>query len=135
MALTPKQEMFCLELSTGKTQADAYRAAYNASKMKPETVQKRASELMDNGEVAGRVAMLRTEVQKRYEVTREDILRELEEARSFAMTGERPQASAMVAASMGKAKILGYITDKAEVTGADGAPITHSLTVSFVKPK
>ncbi len=55
MALTPKQESFAQAVASGKTQADAYRAAFNASKMKAETIQKRASELMARGEVRGRV--------------------------------------------------------------------------------
>lgn len=132
--LTGKQEKFCQEVALGKTQADAYRAAYDAKNMKPETVQKRASELMADGEVAGRVNELKEMALERHQLTVDDIIRELEEARTMAMTGEKPQASAMVAATLGKAKVLGLITDKQEVTGKDGGAINHSLTVNFVKP-
>ena len=58
-------------------------------------------------------------------------LRELEEARALAAGGEKPQPAAMVAASMGKAKLLGMLTDKTELTGKDGGPVDHSLRVSF----
>ena len=66
-----------------------------------------------------------------HELTVADILRELEEARTMAATGERPQPAAMVAATMGKAKLLGMLTDKQELTGKDGGPIDHSLRVTF----
>ena len=52
------------------------------------------------------------------------------------MAGERQQPAAMVAATMGKAKILGLVQDKvdARLTGPDGGPIEHSLRVTFVEP-
>ncbi len=58
MALTPKQERFCLAyLETGNA-SEAYRRAYDAENMKPETIIKRASELLDNREIAGRLEEL-----------------------------------------------------------------------------
>lgn len=53
--LTAKQDKFARLVAEGKTQADAYREAYNASNMKAETIQKRASELALDGVVAGRI--------------------------------------------------------------------------------
>ena len=50
--LTAKQDKFARLVAEGKTQADAYREAYNASNMKPETIHKRASELFLDGVVA-----------------------------------------------------------------------------------
>ena len=62
MILTPKQEKFAQGVASGMSQADAYRHAYNAEKMKPETIQKRASELMMNKrEITGRVRDLQEE--------------------------------------------------------------------------
>lgn len=69
--MTPKQERFCHEVASGKTQAEAYRIAFNAENMKDATVYKRASELMANGEVTGRVAELRGELAKKALWTRE----------------------------------------------------------------
>ena len=57
--LTGKQEKFCQCVADGMTQADAYRTAYNAEKMKPESVQVKASVLMADGKIALRVAELR----------------------------------------------------------------------------
>ena len=57
--MTPKQEHFAQCIADGMTQADAYRTAYGADKMKAETIHKRASELMSDGDVSGRVQELR----------------------------------------------------------------------------
>lgn len=69
--LTAKQEAFARAISSGASQADAYRAAYNAHEMKAETIHKRASELMGKGAVAGRVAQLREELAAKSLWTRE----------------------------------------------------------------
>lgn len=57
--LTAKQENFAQCIADGMSQADAYRTAFDAGNMKAETIHKRASELMGNGEVTGRVSALR----------------------------------------------------------------------------
>ena len=59
MSLTPKQEKFAHCIADGMSQADAYRTAFDAGKMKAETIHKRASELMTDGAVTGRVQELR----------------------------------------------------------------------------
>lgn len=118
MTLTAKQEKFCQGVAKGLTYSDAYREAYNSGKMKAETVNKRASELLLNREIAGRVEELKVRILKRYDLTVDDIVVELEEARKMAMaTG---QSAAMVSASMGKAKLLGMVTDNisAKITQA-----------------
>lgn len=71
MKLTEKQERFCQAIADGKTQSDAYRIAYNAEKMKPETVQNKAHVLAKNGEVAARIAALRKTIVEKYIWTRE----------------------------------------------------------------
>lgn len=116
--------------------SEAYRRSYNAEKMKPETVNRTAKELLDNPKIAARLAELKAAHVERHEITVDDLIRELEEARSIAMAGERQQPAAMVAATMGKAKILGLVQDKvdARLTGPDGGPIEHSLRVTFVEP-
>ena len=75
--LTPKQEKFAQEVACGKTQADAYRAAYACEKSKPETVQANASRLMADSMVAARVAELRDNLSEKALWTREDSVRTL----------------------------------------------------------
>lgn len=56
MNLTTKQEKFCITYVTeGCSLSDAYRAAYNCEKMKPESVNRKAAELMANGKVSARI--------------------------------------------------------------------------------
>ena len=72
--LTPKQEAFCQAICDGMNQSDAYRHAYNASKMKPETIQNSAHQLIQNREVTARIKELRGNLQERVLITREDVL-------------------------------------------------------------
>ena len=55
VTLTPKQEKFAVGVAAGLTQSDAYRAAYSASRMKPEQVWQEASKLRQNHKVARRI--------------------------------------------------------------------------------
>lgn len=77
MALTPKQEAFCLAyLKTGNA-SEAYRQSYSAQNMKPETVNKRASELLDNGAIAGRLQELNAAAVSAAVMTRQEALERL----------------------------------------------------------
>lgn len=121
--LTPKQENFCLAyLETGNA-SEAYRRAYNASKMKEAVINVKACELLANGKVTVRLAELRKPIIERHQITVDDLIAELEQARKIALSALSPQASASVAATMGKAKLLGYGIEKHEHTGANGGAI------------
>lgn len=117
---SPKHEMFAQELAKGKTQLEAYETAgysphdSNAAKLAgtPE-IQARVSEIIGRGaEIAA--------------VTVASIVQELEEARDLAKEVKQP--SALVQASMGKAKVAGLLVDKSELTGKDGGPIETADT-------
>ena len=84
MDLTVKQENFCQGVAKGLTYSDAYRQAYNASKMKMETINRKAVELMSNGKVAARVEELKRRALQRYDLTVDDIVEKLEDARKIA---------------------------------------------------
>lgn len=72
MSLTPKQEKFAQEVASGKSQADAYRAAFDCSKSSQTTIIKRASELMAKGDISGRVEKLKAELSAKALWTREE---------------------------------------------------------------
>jgi phage terminase small subunit len=75
-ALTPKQEAFCQRyLETGNA-SEAYRLAYDAEKMKPETVNRSAFELLENPKIATRLAELKARQLKRHDVTIDRVLAE-----------------------------------------------------------
>lgn len=135
MTLTAKQEAFCLAyLETGNA-SEAYRKAYNAENMKPETVNRKAKELLDHGKISARVEALQEEHRERHKITVDDLLAELEEARQVALGQNNPQTSAAVAATMGKAKLLGLDKQILEHSGPNGGPIpTMPTTIELVAP-
>ncbi len=57
--LTAKQEAFVQNIIQGMSQADAYRSAYDASKMSDKTIHERASVLAAQDKVKTRLAELR----------------------------------------------------------------------------
>ncbi|UBB18356.1 terminase small subunit [Comamonas odontotermitis] len=132
MPLTPKQEAFALAYAETGNASEAYRRSYNAENMKPEVVANKASALLKKGDVRVRVEQLQANAAERHDLTVDDLLRELEEARTAASTSDKPQAAAMVAATMGKAKLLGYLTEKVEHSGEIKTPelrlVLHGAT-------
>ena len=80
--LTKKQEKFIAELLRGKSQHDAYKAAYDTSRMKDSSIDVNASKLAKNAKVALRLEQLRTKVEKRAEeatvMSAVEVLREIE---------------------------------------------------------
>ena len=75
--LTPKQEKFAQCVASGMTQADAYRNAYNASKMNNESIIKKASELMKESHISGRVGELSKPAIEKAKVTAERVIAEI----------------------------------------------------------
>ena len=71
MTLTAKQEAFVQAIAGGMNQSDAYRSAYNAVAMKPETIQSKACLLMADGKVRARADELREELANKSLWTRE----------------------------------------------------------------
>lgn len=75
--LTPKQEAFCnYYVETGNA-SEAYRRAYNAEKMKFESVNRKAVELLNNGKITARVKELQRELQIRSDITKDEAIKEL----------------------------------------------------------
>ena len=125
--LTPKQEAFAQAYVQTGSASEAYRMAYDASKSKPESVHRLAYGVLENVKVASRIKELQSQAAQRHQLTVDDLINELEDARQIAMGGERPQATAMVAATMGKAKLLGYLDRKPESGEADMAKLVSQL--------
>lgn len=121
MAFTIKMQDFARKVvELDGNQSAAYRAVYSCENMKPETIRKRASELMQNGNVAGMIAQLRQRVAKRHDCTVDSLVAELEEIKQVALAAETPQTSAAVSAVMGKAKLCGLDKQLVELSGTVG---------------
>lgn len=126
MTLTAKQESFAQAVVSGLSQSDAYRKAYEAGNMKPETVHKRASELTDDREVAGRIATLRLALESKGLWTREKSVQAL----AAIADGGEAKANEIVAAikelnlmhgfnAPTKLDITGKIVHKVELVAMD----------------
>ena len=82
MAKADRVELFCQEIIHGKSQRQAYYTAYpNSRKWKPETVDCKASVLANDDKVLARLAELRRQAEANNQISRDDILRELEKYR------------------------------------------------------
>lgn len=74
--LTQQRERFACLLAEGMTQADAYRGAFKAGRMKPAQVHEEASRIASDPKVAARVGMLQAELADKSVLKAEQILRE-----------------------------------------------------------
>lgn len=119
MSLTMKQEKFCMVYVETGNASEAYRKSYNCSNMKPESINNKAYELLKKVEITARLDELRGEHAKRHNLTIDDLIKELEEARQAALSAMVVQSSASVAATMSKAKLLGFLDKKEEDKSSD----------------
>ena len=113
--LTAKQEKFCQCITEGINQSDAYRKAYNAEKMKPETIHVRAAELMRNSKIEARIKELRAPVIAECRLTLYNHLQALEQLRDLAK--DAGTFAAAIRAEELRGKVSGLYTDRIEHTG------------------
>lgn len=121
VVLKPKQESFCQKYIELGNASEAYRQSYDAEDMNSNVIHTKASELLKNGKVTVRIEQLRKAHKMRHNINIDVLLLELEEARQAALGAENPQSSAAVAATMGKAKILGLDKQVIDHTSSDGS--------------
>lgn len=129
MALTLKQEKFCMVYIETGNASEAYRQAYNCENMKEASINVNASKLLVDAKVALRLDELKNQHAQRHNITVDDLIKELEEARKAALKADNPQSSAAVAATMGKAKLLGF--DKGEQK-EEPKPKTNKVIIKVV---
>jgi phage terminase small subunit len=118
IALTIKQENFCLHYIETGNASEAYRRSYDVSKMKETSVNRLAKELMDNIKIASRIAALRKPVVERAQVTLEQHLNDLKELRDAAWLNKKYGPAIQAEISRGKAS--GHYIERSEV-GEPGA--------------
>lgn len=127
MALTTKQELFVSAYCSNgfnATQA-AIEAGYS-----PESAREIGSENLTKPAIIDEIDRYKLLIARRHGITVSGLLKELEEARTIALTCETPQTSAAVSATMSKAKLAGLDKQVIEHTGANGGPIEHKVEVS-----
>lgn len=118
--VTEQQEKFAQAFVETGNASESYRRSYNTKNMAVNTIAKRASEMLDNGAVAGRIASLRESHTKRHAITVDTLLEKLNKVYTVALAAETPQSSAAVQAVMGQAKLLGLDKQLIELSGEVG---------------
>ncbi len=127
--LTARQERFCVEYVNGgsKSFSDAYRAAFDCSRMKPASVNNKASKLAAENEIQARIKELQDEAAERAMVTLVGHLEDLKRLRDEAR--EARQFNAAINAEIARGKAAGLYVERSEVSGPEGQPV--SIVVAF----
>lgn len=134
MNMTPKQIAFCQAyLETGDA-SEAWRRSYDASKSNKNSVNRRGHEMLQHSKVIAYLAEERAHIMARHRITVDDLLSELEEARTAALGADTVQSSAAVSATMSKAKLLGMDKQIIDHQSSDGSMSGH-LTFNIIAPK
>ncbi len=116
--LTSKQESFCLAYIETGNASEAYRLTYNAEKMKPETVNRSAKELLDNTKITARIEEIRKPALEVAQVTLVEHLKDLKKLRDLSES--EGKFSAAVSAEIARGKVSGLYVQKVELTGQVG---------------
>lgn len=115
--LSPKQEAFCIAYIETGNASEAYRRAYSAEKMKPETVNRTAKELIDHPKIAARLQELRKPAVKAAQITLEQHLNDLKRLRDLAESSEKYGPA--VQAEMARGKASGLYTENINLNVTD----------------
>jgi hypothetical protein len=133
--LTEKQEAFAVAVVNGSNASDAYRLAYDAENMRPETVWSEACRLLANHNVAARLAVLNSEKEhqrRMMAVSRaERVLQRLESLADTATT-----ESVKVRANELLGKTAGLFTEQIEIedkTDRSTADIERSIAEKLAR--
>jgi phage terminase small subunit len=127
--LTPKQEMFCNTYIEVGNASEAYRRAFDAGAMKPETVNRKAVELLNNGKITARVEALQAELKSKFDITKERVLTELAKI-GFANTNN---LNAKIKALETINKMLGFNEPEKNDVTSGGATLNNNQHVVIFK--
>lgn len=110
--------------------SDCYRGAYKTGNMKPETVNRKAKELEDNGKITARIAELRAEVAEEAKIDASYVLRRLveidqmdlldimsEDASSFLPLSEWPKVWRQYLSAIDFSELWTGLGDDREIAG------------------
>ena len=123
--LTANQEAFCVELARTGNASEAYRKAYDCSRMKAETVANKALILQQKGEIRARLSALRSDVRRASGITLQEHLETLRSLRDEARGAL--QLSAAITAEVNRGKVSGLYSDGA---GDDDAPPVQRVEIT-----
>jgi len=116
--LTEKQLNFVLGIQKGLSKSDAYRQAYDCTKMKPDSIWCNASKLASSTKVAQWLAYLKATQITEALYTKEKHLEDMAEAARACK--ENKSWSAYVKAVESLGRCAGHYVDKSEITHIKG---------------
>lgn len=129
--LTDKQQQFVMHYSiNGNNASEAYRSAYDCSKMSTESINVEASKMLKNPKVALWLEKAKSNVQEvfkdelKYSV--KDCFDELDEIRERAKKDKGYYTQELKAVEL-KGKLAGHFTDKLQVSGGGLADVLDEL--------
>lgn len=124
-----KKEKFCQYFIETGNQSESYRRAYPDSKMSDNSLHVESCRLAKEPNVSLRIKELKLQHRKRHNMTVDDLIKELEEARQAALDPnlDKPQSAAAVSATMGKAKLLGLDKQLVDIT-TNGNSLPSAIT-------
>jgi phage terminase small subunit len=130
VALTAKQEAFCLAyLETGNA-SEAYRDAYRVKPgTKPESVHRAAKGVLDNAKIASRLDELRAPVREKAMLTLENHLERLNHLSNMAE--QAGQFGPAIKAEESRGKAAGLYVERIE----HGGEIITKIERTIVSPK
>lgn len=106
-SLTPKQEGFCRDYIETGNATEAYRRNYDCSKMKAESIGRKAKELYDNVKITARIRELQKELNEESKYRKLDLLDHLSKVKDEAITVRRDYTASINAVKQ-MSKMLGY---------------------------
>lgn len=115
MALTQKQESFCLAYIETGNASEAYRQVYDAGGMSTASINRKAKELLDNGKITARLEELRAPVREKAQITLEQHLGDLKRLRDKAE--QEGKFSAAVTAEVSRGKVSGLYIEQVKHSG------------------
>ena len=123
--LTDKQSRFISEylIDSNATQA-AIRAGYSKK-----TARSQGQRMLTNVDIQEAIQSHQDKAAKRNDTT-VDLIDSMHR-RAYEVAEENAQASAMTVSAQNLAKLHGFLVDRGEITGRDGAPLTIETIITF----
>jgi len=129
--LTAKQETFCLEYVQTGNASEAYRRAYDADRMKPETVHRMAHALLKSHKVTARIEDLRKDIEENAIADAKARQRWWTKIMYDGTAGmkDRLKASELLA------KAQGDFIERREISGQAGGPVILKIGDKEIDPE
>ena len=124
--LTPNRIAFAEAVAGGKSQSDAYLAAFKPNKMKRKSVHERASQVAADSQVKAKIAELRVPIALKVQMTLESHLEDLQRLRNMA--AKERQYGPAISAEIARGKASGVHVERVAID----AKLSGNLTIQLV---